>query len=138
MNKSTQVVCFFLLPHSLLRPSSRSLLQWFESQLIALNNKFRDILEEKSVTSLDKLAAVEDRITHLEEHFEREKAQILKQIEDRGKELAEMLQKFKEEFDHDRELRLARDAAMVKQLTDHEHVVGEKFEKQIVSDESFL
>jgi cell shape-determining protein MreC len=82
---------------------------------------------------MDKLAVVEDRITQLEEHFEREKAQILQQIEDRGKELAEMLQKFKEEFDHDRELRLARDAAMVKQLTDHEHLVGEKFEKQIVS-----
>jgi hypothetical protein len=29
-------------------------------------------------------------------------------------------------------LRLARDADMVKQLTDHEHVVAEKFEKQIV------
>ena len=37
-----------------------------------------------------------------------------------------------EEFDRDRELRLARDAQMVKQLTDHEHVVGEKFESQIV------
>jgi hypothetical protein len=82
---------------------------------------------------MDKLALVEDRITQLEEHFEKEKAQILQQIEDRGRELAEMLQKFKEEFDNDRELRLARDAAMVKQLTDHEHVVGEKFEKQIVS-----
>ena len=38
-----------------------------------------------------------------------------------------------EEFDHDRELRLARDASMAKQLTDHEHTVWEQFEKQIVS-----
>jgi septation ring formation regulator EzrA len=82
---------------------------------------------------LDKLNLIDERISQLAEHFEREKASILQQIEDRGRELAEMLQKFKEEFDHDRELRLARDLAMVKQLSDHEHSVSEKFQKQIAS-----
>jgi hypothetical protein len=81
---------------------------------------------------MDKLALIDERITELGEHFEREKASILQQIEDRGRELAEMLQNFKEEFDHDRELRIARDLSMVKQLTDHEHSVSEKFQKQIV------
>lgn len=99
-----------------------------------MNRKFQDLLEEKNLNSLNKLAIIEERITQLQEHFEKEKAAILRQIEDRGEELALMLQKFKEEFDHDRELRLARDIAMAKQLIDHEHVVSENFEKQIVRD----
>mmetsp|Transcript_5556 Transcript_5556/g.5714 ORF Transcript_5556/g.5714 Transcript_5556/m.5714 type:complete len:260 (-) Transcript_5556:45-824(-) len=115
---------------------NKSTQAWFETQLLALNTKFRDLLEEKSTNSMEKLEALDERITQLGEHFEREKALILQQIEDRGRELAEMLNKFKEEFDHDRELRLARDAAMVKQLTDHEHLVSEKFEKQIASREA--
>lgn len=37
-----------------------------------------------------------------------------------------------EEFDKDRELRLQREAELMKQLTDHEYVVTDHFEKQIV------
>lgn len=44
---------------------------------------------------MEKLEALDERITQLGEHFEREKALILQQIEDRGRELAEMLNKFK-------------------------------------------
>lgn len=44
---------------------------------------------------MNKLEMLEDRITALGEHFEVEKNAILKQIEDRGRELAEMLRKFK-------------------------------------------
>lgn len=38
-----------------------------------------------------------------------------------------------EEFDEDRNLRLDREAVIVKQLTDHEQEVNERFESQIVS-----
>ena len=69
--------------------------KWFETQLLALNTKFRDLLDEKSTNSMNKLEALDERITQLTEHFEREKASILQQIEDRGHELAEMLNKFK-------------------------------------------
>jgi hypothetical protein len=37
-----------------------------------------------------------------------------------------------EEFDEDRALRLDREAVIVKQLTDHEQEVNERFENQIV------
>ena len=40
---------------------------------------------------------------------------------------------FQAEFDEDRALRLVREEVIVKQLTDHEHEVNERFEKQIVS-----
>lgn len=66
-------------------------------------------------------------------YFEDQKSKILKYIDDRGEELARLLYKFKEEFDEDRALRLDREAVIVKQLTDHEQEVNERFENQIVS-----
>lgn len=115
---------------------NKSMQAWFEEQLLETNIKFRDMLQEKSEQSLEKLDQLDERITNLAEYFEVEKASILKEIKSRGEELAMMLYNFKEEFDRDRELRLARDAQMVKQLTDHEHVVSESFEKQIQSREA--
>ena len=107
-------------------------MQWFEEELETLNSTFRETLTERTETTMDKLERLDDRITKLGEHFEIEKERILQQIQERGEELANMLNKFKEEFDADRELKLQRDQSIMKQLTDHEHVVAEKFEKQIV------
>jgi len=66
-------------------------------------------------------------------YFEDEKMKILKYIDDRGEELSKLLHRFKEEFDEDRVLRLERETVIVKQLTDYEREVNERFEKQIVS-----
>lgn len=115
---------------------NKSTQAWFEEQLLETNIKFRDILQEKSDKSIAKLDQLDDRITKLGQYFEEEKKSILDQIKVRGEELALMLHKFKEEFDRDRELRLQRDAQMVKQLTDHEHVASEMFEEQIQAREA--
>lgn len=115
---------------------NKSTQAWFEEQLLETNLKFRDALNEKSQKSLEKLDKLDDRITNLGKYFEEEKTRILAEIKARGEELALMLYKFKEEFDHDRELRLDRDASMVKQLSDHEHVVSEKFEEQLQAREA--
>ena len=74
-----------------------------------------------------------ERITQLDEKFERDKAEILAEIDATGKELKRLLDEFKEEFEHDRQLRIRREESMVKQLTDHEHEVAERFQSQIVS-----
>jgi len=58
----------------------------------------------------------------------------LKYIDDRGEELTRLLNQFKSEFDEDRRLRLEREEVIVKQLTDHEQEVSERFEQQIVSN----
>ena len=73
------------------------------------------------------------RITKLNKDFDDEKENILRYIDERGLELTRMLNEFKEEFEEDRRQRLEREQMMIKQLTDHEHVVSEKFEHQIVS-----
>jgi hypothetical protein len=58
----------------------------------------------------------------------------LAEIDATGKELKRLLDDFKEEFEHDRQLRIRREESMVKQLTDHEHEVAERFQSQIVSE----
>ncbi|CAM9671022.1 unnamed protein product [Ectocarpus fasciculatus] len=114
---------------------NKSTQAWFEDHLDTMNRNFHDALEERDEKAHKKLEVLEDKITALGEHFEEEKVTILKQIEERGQELARMLNEFKEEFDRDRELRLMREAELMKQLTDHEYVVSDHFEKQIQSRE---
>ena len=71
-------------------------------------------------------------------YFDEQKAAILKYVDDRGEELTRLLNQFKAEFDEDRRLRLEREEIIVKQLTDHEQEVAEKFEKQIVIPDFFF
>ena len=69
--------------------------QWFEDHLDTMNRNFHDALEERDEKAHKKLEVLEERITALGEHFEEEKVTILKQIEERGQELARMLNEFK-------------------------------------------
>mmetsp|Transcript_33323 Transcript_33323/g.55954 ORF Transcript_33323/g.55954 Transcript_33323/m.55954 type:complete len:258 (+) Transcript_33323:118-891(+) len=116
MNKSTQI--------------------WFEDQLAVLNVKFHKKLEERKEATYARLEKTNERITNMEMYFEDQKQKILKYIDDRGEELAKLLYKFKDEFEEDRALRLEREAVIVKQLTDHEQEVGERFQDQINSREA--
>ena len=63
--------------------------------------------------------------------LEKEKQEVLDEIERRGAELKKMLEDFKEEFETDKVQRLQREKVIVKQLADHEHEVSETFEKQL-------
>lgn len=113
MNKSTQI--------------------WFEDLLTSVNQGFHETLAKRKDETEEKLAALNQRITDLDKYFEEQKLEILKYIDDRGEELTKLLNQFKAEFDEDRRLRLEREEVIVKQLTDHEEEVADRFEKQIVS-----
>ena len=97
-----------------------------------LNVKFHETLEKRKEETYLRLEKLNERISNMDMYFEDQKCKILKYIDDRGEELAKLLYKFKEEFDEDRALRLDREAVIVKQLTDHEQEVNERFEHQIV------
>lgn len=116
MNKSTQI--------------------WFEDQLTILNQEFQDTIQKRKEETYVRLDQLNQRITDLNQYFEEQKAAILKYVDERGEELTKLLNKFKEEFDEDRRLRLEREEVIVKQLTDHEQEVAGKFEKQIESREA--
>eukprot|EP00601_Ochromonadales_sp_CCMP2298_P032780 CAMPEP_0173371742 /NCGR_PEP_ID=MMETSP1144-20121109/27461_1 /TAXON_ID=483371 /ORGANISM="non described non described, Strain CCMP2298" /LENGTH=374 /DNA_ID=CAMNT_0014323539 /DNA_START=112 /DNA_END=1235 /DNA_ORIENTATION=+ len=112
MNKSTQI--------------------WMEDLLADLNVQFRDALQEKKDDTYVRLDKVQARITNMDTYFEEQKSMILNYIDDTGEKLAKLLYKFKAEFDEDRTQRLDRESVIVKQLTDHEQEVNERFEDQIV------
>jgi hypothetical protein len=116
MNKSTQV--------------------WFEEQLVNLDTNFHASLKERSEATHAKLETLDGRITELDKRFEEEKLEILRQIDLRGQELAKLLEDFKEEFEHDRKLRLQREEKLIIQLSDQEQQVLEKFDDQIETREA--
>jgi len=115
---------------------NKSTQMWFEQNLTQLSTKFHASLEDRSTKTHTRLDELNDRITNLDERFEKEKEEILRTIEERGRELAALLNQFRDAFERDRELRLIREAQIVKQLTDHEHEVSERFESQISTRES--
>jgi hypothetical protein len=135
MNKSTQIVS--PLSHSFIRFFVILLLsnktQWFEDQLTNLNQEFQETILRRKEETNRRLDELNIRITEVNNYFEEQKLVILKYVDDRGEELTKLLNQFKAEFDEDRRLRLEREELIVKQLTDHEQEVTEKFEKQIVS-----
>eukprot|EP01033_Poteriospumella_lacustris_P003156 gene3156-2322_t len=116
MNKSTQI--------------------WFEDQLSNINQQFHETLSKRKEETEQKLEVLNKRITDLDKYFEEQKAAILKYIDDRGEELTKLLNQFKAEFEEDRRLRLEREEIIVKQLTDHEEEVADRFQKQIEARES--
>jgi hypothetical protein len=77
-----------------------------------------------------------ERIADLNERFEEEKIRIPADIERRGKELAQMLQEFQEEFNVEKKDRLLREGRIVKQLDDHEREVALRFDEERNSRES--
>jgi len=119
-----------------------------------LNKDFRETIEHRKTETYTRLDELNQRITDLDKKFEEEKIAILKEVDERGQELTRLLNQFKvsycilfhyftvlsiillnttqAEFDEDRKLRLQREEIIVKQLTDHEQEVADKFEKQIV------
>jgi len=115
---------------------NKSTQMWFEGQLSELNRSFHATLEERTVQTTQRLEVLEENITALDVRFEKEKAMILQEIDDRGRELARLLNEFKDEFERERVLRLEREEKLIKQLTDQEYVTNERFENQIQTRET--
>jgi len=115
---------------------NKSTQQWFEVQLSELDRSFHATLEERTIKTTKRLDGLEESITALDVRFEEEKALILRQIDERGQELARLLNEFKDEFERERVLRLEREERLVKQLTDQEYATNERFESQILTRET--
>ncbi len=74
---------------------NKSTQMWLEEELTVLNKKFQESIEIRTEKAKIRAEEINQRITKLDQKFEEEKAIILKQIDDRGRELREMLEKFK-------------------------------------------
>ena len=116
MNKSTQI--------------------WFEQNLSAVNKQFHQELDEREAASHRKIEGLSERITELDQKRIADRQEILDEIERTGNELKRMLAEFKAEFVKDQNRRLAREEELVRQLTDHEQQVAERFSDQLEKRET--
>lgn len=89
--------------------------------------EFNELVATRTRLVEERLDALDERITALDEHFSEEKSRIGLEIEERHRELNEMLDKFKALFLQECEERAAREAAIKAEMEDHAVDVEERF-----------
>ena len=80
----------------------------------------------------ERLATVQGKMEELTLKFEEEKDRVPKEMEDRGKELVEMMESFKSELAQERTDRLSREGRILKQMDDHAQYITEAIEQESV------
>ena len=83
------------------------------------------LIEERAEAVRVRVEAVEVRAAELGRRLEEEAGRVPRDIERRGRELAEMLAKVRDEMDEERSGRLGREGRILRQIAEHrEHVEG--------------
>ena len=80
----------------------------------------------------ERLATVQQKMEELTLRFEEEKDRVPREIEERGKELLEMMDSFKSELAQERSDRLSREGRILKQMDDHATYITDAIEKETV------
>jgi len=99
-------------------------------EICTMEEKLTLMLENKVNTFNERMTSLEDKVQELNERLEEEKRTIPKDIEQKGKELKEMLAGFQSEFSVERRDRLTREGRIMKQLTDHAQDMTEKWQEE--------
>jgi len=87
--------------------------------IAAMEERLYNAMEDR-VQCIDfRLKNMEDKVHELSERLEEERNRVPKDIEQKGRELKDMMQAFQEEFTTERRNRLAREGKIMKQLADH-------------------
>jgi hypothetical protein len=109
---------------------NKGLQAWCEKQIVSFHERLEARMTEKFEQLQVQIDALVVRIAELEAEFAVEKERIPREIEERGRILTAQLEAFQEAFEEERARRLVREEELRVQLTDHEHVVSERFEKE--------
>lgn len=99
-------------------------------EISVMEEKLTLMLEQKVNMFRDRLTSLEDKVEQLNERLDDEKTTIPKDIEQKGKELKEMLVGFQNDFSLERRDRLAREGRIMKQLTDHAQDMTDKWQEE--------
>lgn len=98
--------------------------------------EFDELVSTRTTLVEERLDALDERITALDEHFSEEKERISAEIQERHSELMDMLNKFKEMFQLECDVRAEREAAVKADMDDHDQDVKERFEVEAEARES--
>lgn len=109
---------------------NKGLQSWCEKQITSFHQRLESRMTEKFEQLQVQIDALVVRIGELEAEYLVEKERIPREIEERGRILTLQLEEFQKSFEEERARRLVREEELHRQLTDHEHVVAERFEKE--------
>merc|ERR1712038_84039 len=99
--------------------SIKELEQISAKNISAMEDKLYAAMEDRVQCIEFRLKNMEEKVHELNERMEEERNRVPKDIEQRGRELKDMMQSFQEEFAAERRDRLAREGKIMKQLADH-------------------
>jgi len=109
-----------------------------EARLQACYSEFDSLVASKSLRVSERLDALDERISCLDEHFEGEKKRIHAEIEERHKELMEMLGTFRQLFKTECEVRSEREAAIKAEMVKHDADVEARFEAETAARDEVI
>ena len=88
-----------------------------------MERNFERILNERSLRMEERLVSVQQKVEELTNRFDVEKESVPKDIDERGKELKEMLNTFQRELSEERTDRLNREGRILKQMEDNSSTI---------------
>lgn len=99
-------------------------------EITAMEERMTLMLERKVEAFQSRLVLLENKVSELNDRLENEKSTVPKDIEEKGRELKDMLLAFQNEFSIERRDRLTREGRIMKQLTDHAQDLTQKWDNE--------
>lgn len=99
-------------------------------EIAAMEERLTQMLEEKVTLFHERLVTLESKVEDLNQRLEEEQKTIPQDIEEKGKELKDMIASFQNDFSLERRDRLAREGRIMKQLTDHAQDTTERLDEE--------
>ena len=103
------------------REASKALQSWAETQVLSVRTRIEEHLSASHNDILQRIAALNDRVTSLEKQFQKDKLDVLEEIDIRNKTLLAALKTFHEEFEAEKKSRLEREQKIMDRLGMAEH-----------------
>lgn len=98
-----------------------------KEEIAQMEARMTQMLENKVEAFQSRLVMLEEKVSELNERLEEEQNKIPKDIEQKGRELKDLLLTFQNEFSVERRDRLTREGKIMKQLTDHAHELTQQW-----------
>jgi hypothetical protein len=115
---------------------NKSMQAWAETEIEKFNGVFKELIAERSAAIQERLTDLAQKVDAVQERFATEMAKVPVDIAKQTEELTSMLADFEAKFEDERNNRLEREGRILKQLVDHEEVVGNQFEEERSARES--
>jgi len=104
-------------------------------EICAMEVRLNSVIDERVNTVKERLDLLENKVGELNTRLEEERTKIPLDIEQRGKELEDMIRSFQEDFNVEKSDRLSREGRIMKQLTDHAELMRSQWNDERTSRE---